>query len=274
MIFDSVYTKINKLLKPKKYKASTAWITWYVEIFKNGKKVYEGNNTVVRTGEDFIAELLSKSLILWNQYENIQEKYIDFVSVWAWYKLAQDSQNNDEVVLPYDPVDWNEEADFYAGKIIKCISWDNATEQRVVISYDAQNKLIKVDQWFSNVPKKDEIYVIETDKREIQLQWEWQPDGNGNIISNTRKEVENKYMWTYSNEVVYECTWTSDDWAYVITEAWYFYNVDSALDGNSANHTPSEQKMFARVAFIDNPIYKSENDEVTIRWTFRVWDSR
>ena len=257
------------------YKAE---VTVEVIDVKGNIKTQVTKNAIVRLWEDFITNLLNKSwsAALNRPYWTTAADFIDCIAVGAWYKLASWSAAANEIILPYNPVDWAEASSFYDGCTVYCIKWNNAWTNKAVQSgwYNNSTKKLTLSSSFANVPASWDVYVISPSMYETQLNWEWTQDGNWNTITNTRKYVNGKTIQTNTNEIEYTGQWVEAEGNYVIAECGLFYNVSNDNDGNSSTHTPVWQKLFARATFQNSPIVKANTDIVNIKWKMTIWTTR
>ena len=241
------------------------------------KKIFKTKNTLVEWWEDYIARLLSYSHLLSTPFPVANTDFVDYMSIGAWYKLLVNSSVDAELYLPYDPVDGNEDADFYDWCTVYAISWPNQWESRTVASnwYNNVTRKITLTSGFSTVPLIGQVYVITWAVKEVQLNWEWESDENGNIILNPKQPVISKSMHISPllNEVEIRAERLEAEWDYIVSEAGLWYNLASALPGQSSTQI-HPWTLFARATFQNNPPHKTAVDILQVRWTIRVGVAR
>lgn len=259
-------------------KTKTVWILEALIIDKETGKVksrHQTTNTVTFEWEELVAEILSWSHVVWVPYPVDPLKFIDYMSIWAWFKLAWNSAWASSITLPYSPIDWNEDPTMYDWCTVYCISWPNQGESRAVSTFDPVTRLVTVDSPFPNVPLSGEVYVISTSVLEDQLQWEGEEDENGNTILNPKQPIDYITVKTSPNlnEVERRAEWVESEWDFIASECALRFNLATNTPGQSSTHT-RPGKLFARATFGNNPPHKTMNDILQIRWTIRVWSER
>ena len=237
----------------------------------------ETHNTVVKTWQDHVADLLSRSFLLWQAHETTAPHFVDYMSIGAWMKLIQNSVNANEVYLPRDPKDGNEPNDYYNGCVVHCVSWANQGDSRAVAAgwYNNWTRRIELATPFDNVPLIGEVYTISTSTDDVMLQWEWEEDTNGNSISNPKKPITMKIIKTAPNinEVEIRAEWDEAEGAFIAGEAWLRYDLSAALPGQSSTWTV-QWVLFAKGIFQWSVPSKTANNILEIRWTLRIGSER
>lgn len=238
------------------------------------KSTHRTTNTLVETWEDFVAELLNKSFLLTQLHPNTNISFVDYMSVGAGYTLPTNSATNMYITLPYDPTDaGGEDTDFYEWCTVYCTSGPNQWLNRTVAvaGYDNATRRLTMTAPWPNVPLQNEVYVVSTDVREVQLNGEWEADEDWHTIANTKKGIDYNEIHASPilNEVELRAEWIETEGAYVVSEAWLRYNLTAATSGESSTHT-HPGTLFARATFANNPPHKTINDILQIRWTLRV----